>query len=224
MYIIIVGGGKVGYYLARSLLNAAHEVLIVERDVRTAERIAETLGEGVVLRGAGDEAATLQSAGAKRADVVIAVTGDDEDNLIVCQVAKRRFNVPRTIARVNNPKNEYIFSRLGIDMTVSATNVILSLIEQEIPTHPLVHLVSLRQAGMEICELIISRTSPVVGQRVGDLRLPPETTLALIVRDSSRVFPQPTTIVEEGDRIIALVAHEQEPVLHRLMLGTEMVE
>jgi trk system potassium uptake protein TrkA len=133
MYIIIVGGGKVGYYLARALLNAPHEVLIIERDARTAERIGEELGEGVVLRGSGDEASTLQRAGAKRADVVIAVTGDDEDNLIVCQVAKRRFNVPRTIARVNNPKNEYIFNRLGIDMTVSATNVILSLIEQEIP-------------------------------------------------------------------------------------------
>ncbi len=222
MYIIIVGGGKVGYYLARSLLGAGHEVLIVERDVRTAERIGETLGEGVVLRGLGDEAATLSRAGASRADVVIAVTGDDEDNLIVCQVAKRRFHVTRTIARVNNPRNEYIFNRLGIDTTVSATNIILSLIEQEIPTHPLLHLVNLREAGVEICELIISRGSPVIGKRVGDLRLPPETTLALILRERTKVFPQANTTIMEGDKIITLVAHEQEAVLHRLMLGSEM--
>lgn len=222
MYIVIVGGGKVGYYLARSILGAGHEVLIIERDARRAEHIGEELGEGVVLRGAGDEAATLEKAGASRADVVVSVTGDDEDNLIVCQVAKRAFKVPRTVARVNNPRNEEIFVRLGIDMTVSATNVILSLIEQEIPTHPMVHLVSLRQAGMEICELIISRSSPVVGRRVGDIRLPAETTLSLIIRNAEKIFPQPGTTIQEGDKIIALVAREQEAALHRLILGTEI--
>ncbi len=222
MYVIVVGGGKVGYYLARSVLAGGHEVLVIERDPRRAERIAEELGDGVVLHGAGDEAATLEKAGANRADVIVSVTGDDEDNLIVCQVAKRAFKVPRTVARINNPRNEEIFTRLGIDMTVSATNVILSLIEQEIPTHPMVHLVSLRQAGMEICELIISRSSPVVGRRVGDLPLPPQTSLVLILRGADKLFPQATTAVQEGDKIIALVAREQEGALHRLILGSDI--
>src|SRR6478609_998169 len=124
MYIIVVGGGKVGYYLTKTLVNEGFEVLLIEKLSKKAAIYAERFGS-VVLEGEGAESTTLEAAGISRADVVIAVTGDDEDNLVICQTAKKRFNVPRTIARVNNPKNEEIFRRLGIEMTVSTTEVIL---------------------------------------------------------------------------------------------------
>src|SRR5579883_1910374 len=127
MYIIIAGGGKVGYYLAKELLADGHEILVIEKDHKSVMQIGGELGEGAVMRGMADEAATMERAGGNRADLVIAVTGDDEDNLVICQMARLRFNVPRTIARVNNPQNEELFHRLGIDITVSSTKLILSL-------------------------------------------------------------------------------------------------
>ena len=121
MYIIVVGGGKVGYYLTKTLVNEGYEVLLIEKNSRKADIYSERFGS-VILEGDGAESTTLEAAGIGRADVVIAVTGEDEDNLVICQTAKKRFNVPRTIARVNNPKNEEIFKKLGIDVTVSSTN------------------------------------------------------------------------------------------------------
>jgi trk system potassium uptake protein TrkA len=132
MYILVVGGGKVGYYLTKTLVNEGYEILLIEKNPRKVATYGERFGS-IVVEGDGAELATLVAAGAARADVVVAVTGDDEDNLVVCQTAKRLFNVPRTIARVNNPKNEEIFKKLGIDVTVSSTNIILNIIEQEIP-------------------------------------------------------------------------------------------
>src|SRR4051794_29058802 len=126
MYIIVVGGGKVGYYLTKTLVNEGYEVLLIEKSAKKVAVYAERFG-AVVLEGDGAEFSTLEKAGTGRAEVVIAVTGDDEDNLVICQTAKMQFDVPRTIARVNNPKNEELFKRLGIDVTVSSTNIILSI-------------------------------------------------------------------------------------------------
>src|SRR2546425_315480 len=148
MYVIIIGGGEGGDYLAQELINEGHEVLIIERDKKKSEQGAEELGGGV-LQGDGCEGRTLTSAGTKRADILVAVTGDDEDNLVSCQLGKIRFNVPRTVARINNPKNETIFKALGIDETVSATQVIMEHIQQELPEHPPIHLVNLRSRGLE---------------------------------------------------------------------------
>src|SRR2546426_6727036 len=148
MYAIVVGGGKVGYYLAKEMLDTDHEVLVIEKDGAKCERIAQELGD-IVYKGDGCEAATMEATGFGRADMVIAVTGDDEDNLVSCQVAKVKFNVPRTIARINNPKNEEIFKHLGIDATVSATSAILAQIEQELPTHRLIPLLHLKH-GLEL--------------------------------------------------------------------------
>ena len=144
MYIIIAGGGKVGYYLAKELLADGHEVLVIEKDPKQVMQLSAELGEGAVMRGMADEAATMERAGGGRADLVIAVTGEDEDNLVICQVARLKFKVARTIARVNNPQNEELFHRLGIDITVSSTKLILSLIEQELPSRPFIPLVKLR--------------------------------------------------------------------------------
>jgi len=117
MYIIIVGGGRLGYYLAKTLINEKHEVLIVEKDAVSAQTIVNEMGS-ICIKGDGCETAVLAEAGTNRADIFISVTGDDEDNLVACQVAKYKFNVPRTIARVRNPKHEILFKKLGIDVTV----------------------------------------------------------------------------------------------------------
>src|SRR5690349_3222065 len=180
MYIIVVGGGKVGYYLTKTLVNEGNEVLLIERKPEKVAVFTERFGS-VVLQGDGAEVATLDKAGAARADVVVAVTGEDEDNLVICQVAKKRFEVPKTIARVNNPKNEEIFRALGIDVTVSQTNIILNIIEQEIPDRPLVHLMTLKHAQMAIVETIVGPGSTVVNQPVSTIKLPPNVVLSAIL-------------------------------------------
>ena len=152
MYVLVVGGGKVGQYLTKGLLEEGYEVLVLERDPKVCHDLTDELGS-VVMHGDGCEVATLIQAGAARADTIIAATGDDEDNLIVCQVVKLKFKVPRTIALINDPKNESVFRQLGIDETVSSTKVILERIQVEMPSHPLLHLLALRQYGLEVVEL-----------------------------------------------------------------------
>ena len=202
MYIIIAGGGKVGYYLAKELLADGHEVLVIEKDPRQVMQLSAELGEGAVMRGMADETATMERAGGSRADLVIAVTGDDEDNLVICQVARLRFKVSRTIARVNNPQNEELFHRLGINITVSSTRLILSLIEQELPSRPFIPLVKLRSIGMEIVELNLLANSPLIGKKVSALNLPPGSTLSLIIRDEQTVIPTSETVMQPGDKLI----------------------
>lgn len=211
MYMIVAGGGKVGFYLARELIAQGHEVLIIEKDAERVQQIANELGN-VVHKGNADEASVLDEAGTNRADVVVAVTGDDEDNLVVCQVAKKRFNVPRTIARINNPTNERIFRLLGIDASVSSTDVILSVIEQEIPSQTLVPLLRLRHADVEIVEAVLPPASPLSGLAVRDLALPPESIVAIIIRDGEPIFPVGSTELRAGDEVIALTrsTHEDE--------------
>jgi trk system potassium uptake protein TrkA len=215
MYVIVAGGGKVGYYLARELIAQGHEVLVIEQDKLRAEVIAQDLGDVVVMHGNADEAVTLGEAGAARADVVVAVTGDDEDNLVTCQVAKRLYNVPRAVGRINNPKNEYIFRALGIDATVSSTEVILSIIEQEIPSQSLVPLLRLRHADVEIVEAILPITSPLSGQLIRDISLPPESTIALVIRQGEPIIPTGVTELRGGDEIIALTRSSHEEALRR---------
>src|SRR3989441_632217 len=213
MYAIVVGGGKVGYYLAKELVDEGHEVLVIEQDTAKCERIAEELGD-IVLKGDGCEAATMEKAGFGRADMVITVTGDDEDNLVSCQVAKAKFNVPRTIARINNPKNEAIFKRLGIDTTVSATGAILAQIEQELPTHRLIPLLTLRGGGLEIVGLKVPPTSGVIGKRVGELLLPQQSLIALIIAtDGTPRVPGSETVIHSEDEILAVTRLETENAL-----------
>jgi trk system potassium uptake protein TrkA len=217
MYIIVVGGGKVGYYLAKELVEEGHEVLVIEKDAAKAERIAEELGD-ISLRGDGCEASTMEMAGFGRADMVLAVTGDDEDNLVACQVAKAKFKVPRTVARINNPKNEEIFSLLGIDTTISATSAILSQIEQELPTHPLIPLLTLKGGGLEIVEVKVPETSSVVGKKVGDILLPQQSIIALIVDEQGEPrVPKVDTVVRAGDEVVAVTRTENEDALRAVL-------
>ena len=217
MYIIVVGGGKVGYYLTKTLLNEGHEVLLIERDPQKVEIYSERFGS-VVLEGDGAEASILAAAGAARADVIIAVTGEDEDNLVVCQVAKTKFHVERTIARVNNPKNEQLFRLLGIDVTVSQTNYILNLIEQAIPERSFIHLLSLRHADLAIIEATISEDSIVVNQTIEEIELPVDCVIAAIARGAEMIVPHGKTELLAGDEVIAVTHRAEEDELRRLLV------
>lgn len=218
MYIVVAGGGKVGFHLTKSLLAEGQEVLVIERNAAKADRITRDLG-ATTLVGDGAEVATLEQAGVERADVVAAVTGHDEDNLIIAQVAKRRFNVPRTVARINNPRNEFIFSELGIDATVSATQVILSIIQQEIPEHPFVHLLSLKEGGIEFVELQLIGDSPAAGRTINEVGLPESTAIPLLIRGGTPIVAERDLPLEEHDRLIAVTVPEQESALRMRYLG-----
>ena len=219
MYIIVVGGGRVGYYLTKALLNEGHEVLVIEKSVIVCETITDLLGS-ICFRGDGCEAATLAEVGTSRADMLIAVTGDDEDNLVACQVAKHKFNVPRTIARLRNPQRETLFKKLGIDVTVSATQIILEHIEEEVPTHPLTHLLEIRDRGLEIVEVKISPDSTTVGKPVKALSLPPGSILSLIIRKEHKpIVPTANTTLKAGDQVIAVTTPESEEALRIALRG-----
>ena len=220
MYIIVVGGGRVGYYLTKALLGEGHEVLMIEKNATVSKTIAAEMGS-VCLHGDGCEAATLDGAGTARADMLIAVTGDDEDNLVACQVAKHKFNVPRTIARVRNPRNEAIFKKLGIDVTVSSTNIILEHIEHEVPSHPLMHLLTISERGLEVVEVKIPAGSASVGKTIKELSLPPESILSLIIRKERKpIVPTHSTVLEAEDQIIAVTAPESEEALRAALIGS----
>jgi len=219
MYIIVIGGGRLGYYLTKALLSEGHEVTIVEKNANFCKIINDELG-GICVNGDGCETATLAEIGTGRADILIAVTGDDEDNLVACQVAKHKFNVSRTIARIRNPQNEAIFKKLGIDITVSSTNVILEHIQQEVLTQPLTHLLTIRDKGLEIVEVRIPPGSATIGKPVKELSLPEGSRLTLIIpRERKPHLPTSDTILREGDRIIAITTPESEEALRATLRG-----
>ena len=219
MYIIVVGGGKVGYYLAKSLLEEGNEVLVIEKDAHKCSVLTDELGANV-LQGDGCEVSYMIEAGMSRADVVVAVTGDDEDNLAVCQVARHKFNVPRTIARINNPKNERVFRQLGIDVTVSSTELILSQIEQVIPAQSLFHLLTLRNVGVSFIELEVPATSPALGRPVRELGLPDDSILPLLIRQGQKaIIPYGDTMLEAGDQVIAVTSEASEGTLRSILCG-----
>lgn len=219
MYIVIIGGGKVGYYLAKSLLEQSHEILVIENNRRRYDALCDELGSSILL-GDGCEVATLEQAGMGRADVVVAVTGDDEDNLVACQVAKHKFNVAHTIARINNPKNERIFRRLGIDVTVSSTELILSQIEQVLPAQSLVHLLTLRNVGVSFVEMRVPAGSPAIGQPIRDLGIPDDCIFPLVIRgDREAIIPFGATTLEEGDLVIAVASETSEGTVRKILFG-----
>lgn len=222
MYIIVVGGGKVGYYLTQSLLEQGHEILVIEKDPRKCARLTDEL-EGNVLQGDGCDASSMAKAGMGRADVVAAVTGDDENNLVICQVAKHKFHVPRTIARINNPKNEGIFHKLGIDVTVSSTELILSQIEQLIPAKSLVHLLTLRNVGVSFVELEIPPDSPALGRPLRELGIPDDCIFPLVIRQGKgAIIPYGDTVLEAGDWVIAVTSEASEGTLRWILFGQKV--
>jgi trk system potassium uptake protein TrkA len=204
MYVIIAGAGKVGWNLGRELIEKGHEVTLIENDRNRYQTVEQEL-EHNVQYGDSSELWVLERAGISRADLVIAVTGDDEDNILICQVAKDKYLVERIIARVNNPRNREYFELLGIKPQVSATDLILRLIEHEVPEYGLVHLLNLPEERLEIIELLLGDGSPVAGQRVGDLEMPEGSLLISVLREGSGFVPSPDTVLESGDEILAVL-------------------
>jgi len=204
MYVIIVGAGKVGWNLARELINKGHEVTVIESNLRRYQIVEEEL-EHAIQYGDGSELWVLERAGIERADLVIAVTGDDEDNILISQVAREKYGVPRIVARCNNPRNLQHFKLLGISPVVSATDLILRLIEHEVPEYGLVHLLDLPAEQLEIIELEVDAGSPAAGRRGGDLELPDGALVTAILRNGSGFVPNPDSVIEPGDEVLVVL-------------------
>jgi trk system potassium uptake protein TrkA len=218
MYVIVVGGGKVGYYLTKALIAAGLEVTLMEKLRRRFDLLQEEFGDAAFL-GDGCEVRTLEQAGAARADLVAAVTGDDEDNLVICQMAKRKFKVKRVVARINNPKNEVTFQMLGIDETVSSTKLIYSLIEQEVEVADVIPLTALRKGALELVEVALTTDSPVVNRKVRDLKLPPSCTLAIMVRGDNSEVINGESVLRAGDIIVAITPQVRVQEFRQALLG-----
>jgi trk system potassium uptake protein len=204
VYAIVVGGGKVGLNLTRELLAKGHEVTLVESS-RTRYLAIEDELEHSAQYGDGTELWVLERAGIQRADLVVAVTGDDEDNMLVCQVAKEKYRCDHIIARVNNPRNYSHFKLLGIQPVVSATDLILRLIEHEVPRYGLVHLLALEEEGLEIIELEVAPESAVVGQALSGISMPDGSLFISVLRNGSGFVPKADTVIEAGDRVLLVL-------------------
>ena len=218
MYIVIVGAGKVGYFLAKRLCLNKHTVSIVEKDKQLCEETAKEL-EALVVNGDGCDPHILEEAGISRADVIAAVTGDDEDNLIICQLAKEIFKIKRAVGRVNNPDNEHTFSELGVDVPVDSTKIIAKIIEEEVSFSDFVNLMSFKRGKLAIVRLDLPDDSPVINKQVQDIQLPVDSVLVSIVRGEEVIVPKGNTILKPGDDIIALTAVGNESQLLNLLVG-----
>ena len=201
MYAIIVGGGKVGLNLTRELMDKGTEVTLIEQR-RDRYLAMEAELEHIVQYGDGTELWVLERAGIQRADLVIAVTGDDEDNILICQIAREKYLVDRIIARVNNPRNRPYFDLLGIQPTVSATDLILRLIEHEVPQYGLVHLLDLPGERLEIIEIEVAGSAPAVGRAVADIAMPEGSLIISILREDGGFVPKGDTVIEDGDEVL----------------------
>jgi trk system potassium uptake protein TrkA len=219
MYAIVAGGGKVGANVTRSLLEMGHEVtLIEERPLRFA-RLEQEFGP-VVIRGDATEISVLERAGiARPPELLLAVTGDDEDNLVISQIGKEGYGVTKAIARVNDPRNQVHFDLLGITQTICATTSILGLVEHEMPEHGLVRLLELQKEGLEIVEAQIESNSPAAGTRVAGLPLPSGARLISVFRHGRTELVEPGTVLRPGDQVLAVVAHDSATDLRRALLG-----
>ncbi|MFN4181704.1 MAG: NAD-binding protein [bacterium] len=216
-FVLIVGGGTAGFYLAQELLNLGYEVVVVEKDYFRFEELRGMLDCGVVY-GDGSCSLVLHRAGAERASIVAAVTREDQTNLIACVTAKKYFHVPKTIARVTNPKNEHILKSLKVDFTVSATGVLVHNIERGIPVLNVVHLMDLEE-GLEMRMYRIANDSPSVGKSIRMLNLPKDCNILFLRRGKSYEIARGETVIAPGDEVVALFHHDKEPLLRTTLLG-----
>jgi trk/ktr system potassium uptake protein len=218
MFILVAGGGKVGSNLARTLRRMGHEVTIIEQHRERFAHLEEEFEHAAIV-GDATEIFVLERAGiARPPDLVIAVTGDDEDNMVICQMARERFGVAKVIARVNDPRNQAHFDLLGISPTVSATQTIMALIEHEVPEHELVHLLELRKENIEIVEVQIDESSPSAGKLVSRLKMPAGSRLLYVIRDGRAEIPDSETELQAGDQVLAILEPGKEDELRRVLL------
>jgi trk system potassium uptake protein len=218
MYVVVAGGGKVGANVARSLMRLGHEVTLIEQQRDRFQRLEDEF-EHQVQRGDATELHVLERAGiARPPDIVLALTGDDEDNLIIAQLAKEKYGVGKVIARVNDPRNQAHFDLLGISPTVCATSSIMALVEHEVPEHELIHLLELRKENLEIVEVQIDRDSKAAGKRIERLELPDGARLISVMRNGRAEIAVGSTLLEAGDQVLAILEPGKEDELRRVLL------
>ena len=218
MYVLIAGGGKMGANVMRTLLRNGHEATLVEQDPDRFERL-ESEFEHQAMLGDATELFVLEKAGIKRPpDLALALTGDDEDNMVIAQLAREKYAVPKVIARVNDPRNQSHFDLLGISPTVCATSSILGLVEHEVPEHDLVHLLELRKENLEIVEVQIDKGSPSAGKTVEKLRMPEGSRLISVMRDGTAEIAVGSTELRPGDQVLAILQPGKEDELRRILL------
>ncbi len=218
MYIVIVGAGRIGYNLAQKLIQDKHAITVIEKDKKTCEEMALGL-DALIINGDGCEPRFLEDADLGRADVLAAVTADDEDNLVICQLAKEVFGVRRTVARVNNPKNERIFTELGVDVSVNSTKIIAKIIEEEVSFEDFINLMTFKRGKLALVRVDLSVESPVINKCVKDVVLPQNSVLVTIVRGENIIVPKGDTVLQKGDDVVALTTIENEQQLLDMMVG-----
>ncbi len=219
MYIIIVGGGKVGFFLGKKLVADNHKVVIIEKEKAVCEEIKSSLGGLLVINGDGCNVDSLEQAGIERADVLAAVTGADQDNLVICQLAKDKFGISRTVGRVNDPTNTRALSDLGVDVPIDSTSIIAKIIEEEASFSDFVNLLSFKRGKLAIVRVDLSKDSPVVNKSLQEITLPPSSVMVSIIRKDEVVVPQGDTVLLPGDDIIALTLIENEQQLLVSLIG-----
>lgn len=218
MKAIVVGGGKVGYYLSRTLLEHGHKPVIIEKTKEKCRRISDDL-DIPVINGDGSSLEALTMAGAEKADALISVTGTDEDNLVVCEIAKHVFKVPRTIARVNNPKNTEIMKRLGVDIAISSTASLAYLLERETETAALQNIMSLNRGETSLIELQLPVNYKLDGKKIMDVNLPRESIIVSITRDGAMLIPKGDSMLCSGDKLLVVCNDDK---VHNLIMSLEM--
>ena len=218
MYVVIVGCSESGYHLSKALIAGGHEVVVVEKSPERFQLLNEELGS-VALLGDGTDEATLKRAGVARADVVVSLTGTDATNLVISQMTKHIFQVPRTMALIEDPKNEPIFHEIGVDVVVNSTHLVLASLEEGIPGRPLVHLMNLRVPGMELVSVSIPEDANIIGKPLNEIELPPNSFITLMVKKSGATLPTGRSVVEPEDELVAVVPEGEEQILYDILTG-----
>ena len=218
MYVVIVGCSESGYHLSKAMIAGGHEVVVVDKNPERYQLLNEELGS-VALLGDGTDEVTLKRAGIARADVVVSLTGADATNLVISQMTKHIFQVPRTMALMKDPKNEPIFHETGVDVVVNSTHLVLASLEEGIPGRPLVHLMNLRVAGMELVSVSIPADSNIIGKRLSEIELPPNSFITLMIKKTGATLPTGRSVVEPEDELVAVTLEGDEQILYDILTG-----
>ena len=218
MNIIVIGGGKVGFYLCKTLIEHGHQPLIIEKNKQTCEFLSNQLDISAI-NADGSTIEALTSANASKADSVIAVTGQDQDNLISCQLAKKIFHVPKTVARVNNPKNAEVMKKLGVDIPISSTDNIARLLEREVDTARIKSLLSLNRGEASLCELMIPDNYVLSGKRLFELDIPEDAVIAAIFRQDKLIIPRGNAQIISGDKVLVIA---KDRIIHELSASLQL--
>ena len=221
MKVVIVGGGSVGRFIADQLSGSGHNVVILDNDAATVARYHPNGADSITwLQGDGCELGTLTRAGVQECDVMVAVTGDDEDNLVVSLLAKQEFGVPRVVARVNNPNNEWMFNEMwGVDIAVSTPHLITGLVQEAVDVGSLVRLLSFERGKARLVEVTLAESSPAADREIASLSMPRESTIVAVLRSDRVVVPRGDTILREGDEVVVLITGDSESIVRAILIA-----